>query len=447
MRSVNHKYLFAIILSLAPTLAVGQLLDRAQTETTYDGHTDVPAPTPSSTPVERDHSSVAALSLNDLENIALRHSPTLAGAAARVDAARGERLQVGLYPNPTIGYHATEVGNLGTAGQQGGFIAQRVVTGGKLRWNRAVAGMGVRESRFQYDVQQQRLLSDVRIRFYDALVTQQRVTLTSELARIGDDLVAASNKLLAGRQISENDLLLAEIEAEESHILNDNAHNETIEAWRRLSATVGLPSMEVTPLSGEYDADVPEYTWDDCYAMVLYQSPELEAARARIDRARFAFRRAEREPIPDIDLMVSVRHHNITKSDVANIQIGIPIPIFNANQGNISKAQAEWIAACQEVKRLELQLQDRLAVVYRRYPNARQQVNRYKQRILPRARRSLDLSTHGYNQGQVEYLTLNTSQRTFVRVNLSYLAAVRQLREKAILIEGKLLSGSLSSRP
>lgn len=386
------------------------------------------------------------LTLADLEEIALEHNPTLVTAEARVDAARGQWEQAGLYPNPVIGYHATEVGNLETAGQQGGFISQRFITAGKLRLDQAVASRKIQEASFLFDVQQQRVLSDVQVRFYDALVAGRRLELTKQLARIGDELVAASEKLLKARQISENNLLQSEIEAEESHVLDDNARNENVEAWRRLAAVIGVPMMKVTPLQDDLDQDLPRYTWEDCYTMVVKQSPELAAARARVERARASIQRAGREKIPDIDLSVSVRHHNVTGSDVANVQVGIPIPIFDANQGNVQTAQAEWIAARNDARRIELDLQDRLAVAFRRYANAHQQADRYNSRIQTRARRSLDLVTDGYQKGQVDYLMLITTQQTFVRVNLAYLDAVREFREAMAVIEGQLLSDSLSQR-
>jgi cobalt-zinc-cadmium efflux system outer membrane protein len=392
-------------------------------------------------------SKPSALTLADLEGIALENNPTLATATARMNSARGRQVQAGLYPNPVIGYHATEIGNLGTAGQQGGFIGQRFITAGKLRLDQAIAGKQVDESHFRFHAQEQRVLSDVRVRFYDALVARKRVQLTQELARIGDELVASSKKLKEGGQISPNDLLQAEIEAEQSHILLDNARNQNSEEWRRLVAVIGMPAMEPTTLTGELDADIQHYDWEECYSLVLADNPELIAAQARVDRARISTTRARKENIPNIDLFVSVRHHNVTESDVANVQVGIPIPIFDANQGNIQSAYSELIAAENSVKRIELDLQDRLAVAYRRYSNARQQVDRYTKRILPRAQESLDLVTDGYKKGQVVgYLTLITAQRTYIQVNLAHLDATRELRESTVVIEGQLLTESLSNR-
>lgn len=383
--------------------------------------------------------------MTDLEKIAFRHNPTLAASTARTRAARGRRLQAGLYPNPVIGYHATEIGNLGRAGQQGGFISQRLITGGKLRLDQAIVGKEIDEAHFRFHAQGQRVLSDVRIRFYDALVAQRRVDLTRELTSIGDELVTATKKLQAGGLGTENDVLQAEIKADEAHILVDNAQNQMAEAWRRLATVVGLPTMQRTPLAGDLDSELPSLDWDSCYAMVLGAHPELNAARTRVDRAAIVICRTRKEPIPNVDLSVSVRHHNVTKSEVANVQAGIPIPLFNKNQGNIRAAQAEWVAACQEVKRIELDLQDRLAVAYRRYANARQAVDRYSQRMVPRAERSLRLVTDGYEMGQVQYLTLLTAQQTYLQVHLSYLDSLRALRTSSAVIEGQLLSGSLTT--
>ena len=187
-----------------------------------------------------------------------------------------------MYPNPVIGYHATQIGNLQTAGAQGAFITQRFITGGKLQLDQTIAGKDIDETHLQLHVQQQRVLSDVRVRFYDALVAQRRVDLTKELARIGNELVKATETLIAGRQGTENDLLQAEIKADESHILLDNATNEHTETWRRLAAVVGMPTMRTTLLVGELNDQLLNFDWDGCYAMVLDNNLELNAARTRV---------------------------------------------------------------------------------------------------------------------------------------------------------------------
>ena len=403
----------------------------------------VPEPEPVALPESA--SLAPPLTLDALIEMAFQHNPTLAMAAARIGAARGAQVQAGLYPNPMVGYSGMEMGNEGTPGMQGAIIGQRIITGGKLRLDQAIAGRQVAESNCLFHAQEQRVLSDVRVRFHVALVAQERLNVTQQLVRIGDDLGRATEQLVEGRQAAENDLLQARIEAEQARILLDNSHNEYIEAWRRLAAVVGVRALAPASLAGNTEEVTPEYDWDECHRLVLAGNPELAAARQRVERLRLTVVRARRENVPNLDLMVGIRHAYMTDSDTVGVEVGMPIPILNRNQGNISRAQCETVMAIKEVERIELDLQDRLAVAYRRYRNAAQQVQRYQASILPPARRSLDLVTRGYESGQVEYLALLIAQRTYYQVHLAYLTALQEWRTSAAVIEGQLLTGSLGS--
>ena len=54
--------------------------------------------------------------------------------------------------------------------------------------------------------------------------------------------------------------------------------------------------------------------------------------------------------------------------------------------------------------------------------------------------------TAGYRQGEFNYVTLLTAQRTFFQVNLAYVEAIRDLRSATVAIEGNLLADSLQQR-
>jgi outer membrane protein, heavy metal efflux system len=384
-----------------------------------------------------------SVSLAELEQMALANNPTLGVASANVGAARGRQIQGGLRPNPTIGYMAEDIGEDDTAGMHGGFVSQEFVTGGKLRLNRAVGAREVQERQFLFDAQQLRVLSDVRLRFYDALVAQRQVELSEELARLSGQSSDASLRLFEGQQISQSDLLQAQIDAEEAGILARQAGNRYAEARQRLAAVVGTSEPQLAPLSGSLEDEIPNYGWDETYARILSQNPTLAAAQMRIERARLALQRARRENVPNVEVMASVGHMYQTGDDVAGVQVGIPLPICNRNQGNILTADAELIAAQNDSRRIELELQDRLATAYRRYANAREQVERYRAQILPRAQQSWDLVARGYREGQVDFLVLLTSQRTYTRVNLMFVEALAELRQAVTLIDGMLLSDSL----
>ena len=381
--------------------------------------------------------------LSALEALARVHHPSLAIAAAHLTARQSGRVQAGLYPNPEIAYRGMEMGNLGTPGMQGAMVRQQFITGRKRQLDTRLADQEVSEWTARYEAQQQRVRGDVQRQFYATLVAQRYLDLTRELAQLSGQLATATQQLVEAHQETENSLLQAEIQAEESQILWHNAAQRRTAQWRQLAAGVGLPQLPLTELSGDLTVDLPDYSWPQAENLVFAHHPWLMAANARHQRAALAVQRAIKEVVPNIDVSVMVQHMYPSNSDTTSLIIGFPIPIWNQNQGQIAQTRAELVAAENDIRRVELELRSRLADTYGHYANARQVVQRYRQRILPRARQSLDLVRNGFERGQIDYQTLNQSQQTFVRTNLAYLDALGRLRDTASLMESQLMS----SRP
>ena len=399
----------------------------------------------SNVPVVFRSGSTAARTVVELETMALEQHPSLGIAKASVEAERGRQRQAGLFPNPVIGYRGDEMGNRGTPGMQGGFIRQRIVMGNKLSLAADVAGRRVLERQYQAEAIRKRVVSDVRVQFYETLVVQQRVELAAQLVRLGDELARATAKLVEGEQVAANSLLQAEIEAEQARTLLENARNELVEATRKLAATVGDVSLDVGRLEGNVTSGMSDMDWDDCRRLILEKHPQRQAARARVATTELAILRARRQVVPDLDVRVGIGHMYSTGSDVTGVMVGVPLPIFDRNQGNVARAEAELVQARYELERLDVDLFHRAATAFRKYANARQQARRYAEQILPRASKSLELVRNGYRQGQVRYLVLLTTQRKYVEVNLSYLESIRRLREAVTIIESQLLTGAAVS--
>lgn len=386
------------------------------------------------------------MSLSEWESMAEQNNPTLTQAAARIQAAKAQALQVGLYPNPRVGYQGTEIGDEGQAGQQGGFIGQEIVTNGKLRRNRESAEQVVRQLECAWVAQRGRVVNDVRRAFYDVLVAQRAVELTDQLVRIGQEGVRAAEGLLKAKEVSRVDVLQAKIEADSARILAEKARNRHNAAWRNLAAVSGVPNMPMAPLTGELQEGLAVLTWDEAVGRVLSESPVASEAQAGVARAEAILSRECAEQIPNFDLQAGLQYDNATRDTIAGVQVGVPVPIFNRNQGNIRRAQYDLTAARAEVRRVSLELQQRLAVSFEQYQNARCQVEKYASEILPNAQTSLDLVAAGYRQGEFNYVTLLTAQRTFFQVNLAYVEAIRDLRSATVAIEGNLLGDSLQQR-
>ena len=128
---------------------------------------------------------------------------------------------------------------------------------------------------------------------------------------------------------------------------------------------------------------------------------------------------------------------------IANLQLGMPLPLFNKNQGNIQEAYAELRKAELDVERTKLAIRSRLASTYEVYLNSWNEVNQYTHHILPDARAALDLVVRGYEQQQFDILTVLDAERTFAKANLAYIKSLQDMGITKIVIEGSLLVGSL----
>jgi len=388
-----------------------------------------------------------SVTLESLEEIALANNPTLVQATAQIRAARGHCLQEGLYPNPTIGYVAEEIGNEGAAGQQGGFVRQEIVTAGKLRLRQNVAGHEVVEAEHAYQSQRRRVLADVRAAWYEILVAQRIVQLNQQLATIADEAVKAATELLEAQEVGRVDVLQAEIEVGSTQLKLHEAENRLAAARKRLAILLGTPDIDLGSISGHLEEELPPLNWDDSLQQLKDGSPQLAEARSAVERARCAVARENAEKTPNLDVRAAVQYDDAVGDSFASVELGMPWPLFNRNQGNICRAQAELTAAKKEVERLDLSLQARLATAFQHYQNAQYDVERYTTEILPKAQASLDLVRSGYRQGEYDYLTLLTAQRTFFRANLAHLESLLQRQTSRVSIEGFLLAGGLDGRP
>jgi cobalt-zinc-cadmium efflux system outer membrane protein len=395
------------------------------------------------TPAQAAGAQPAIITLADVQSIALANNPTLAQSASRVDAARGRWLQAGLYPNPSVGYMAEEIGMAGTAGMQGVGVSQEIVRGGKLSLDRAAASYVVVQTQQEFEAQRLRVLNDAQMQFYNLLVAQRAMEINDELAGLAQRGFETVERLYSAEEASRVDVLQARVERNTVRLAADNARNRYQAAWRRLAAVIGAPTLQPVKAVGDLEAVIPELSWDESLAKLLATSPELAAAQADVQRACWTLRREQAEPIGNINLQIGAQHDNESGDNVASVTAMVPVPIHNRNQGAVRAAAAELRAAQADVARLELELQTRLAAVFERYANARQQVDRYAREVLPDARTSLELVTRGYREGELAYLALLESQRTLSRANLVYLSALEQLWESSIAIEGLVLTDSL----
>lgn len=380
--------------------------------------------------------------LDTFEQLAMSTNPTLTELQARVDAANGRWVQVGLKPNPVAGVSGQEIGNENAAGQYGAFVGQEFVTANKLELNRNAAAWNVKRAEQELEVQRLRVLTDVRRSFYSVRVAQERVKVAEELQNIASQAVEKAKELIKVQE-PETVLTQAEIEAELAAILVDNARTQREAQWRGLIAVVGQPGIPVQDVGGELTTNAPRVAWEQTLDRIRRESPEVAAAAASVEQSRWALQRASVQATPNVTMQAGVFYDDASSDPFATLQLSLPIPIYDRNQGGIAEAHANVLAAEKAIERVELSLQQRLAAVYQQYEQARQQASRYEVTILKKAKRNLDLNRQSYEAGDSAYLAVLTAQRSYSQARLAWLNSLEQLWSATVQMDGLLLTDSL----
>ncbi|HQX50450.1 MAG TPA: TolC family protein [Planctomycetaceae bacterium] len=388
--------------------------------------------------------STASISLSDLQQMALSRNPTLSQAHALIQQAQGNWVQSGLYPNPVIGYDGN--GNNGLFDAQGAYISQSFVTAGKLKLNRAVASHDVQRARQEAHAQNLKVMNEIAVRYTVALGAQRRVATTEELLKIAEDGVKTSERLFEGEEVSRADVLQARLHLNQTLVHLRDASYTSDAAWKQLGNVVGWPELPPSRLEGHLEDDVPDIDADVAWQHLLDGNPLLYAARSRASAARIQVRREEVQPYPDVKVTAGAWHDRISPPNaMLGVNVGIGLPVFDRNQGNIRAATGELIAAESEVARLELVLRDAMAAAYQRYQSARNQVQTYHDLILPTAEENLALTLKGYEAGELDFMRVLTARRDLFEARGNYITSLTDLKVSAIEIRGMLLTGGLDA--
>lgn len=324
-----------------------------------------------------------ALTLQDLERMALERNPAIGQARSAVNAAAGRAKQAGFYPNPILSAVGEEIsgGPIIRGGEFGAGIQQRIVTAGKLGLSRRIAEQDQKEIEAEADAQKHRVLNAVRLLYYQALGDQRLIEVRTDLARLARRAVAISRELANVGQADRPDLLAADVEAERIELELVTAQNARERTWRQLAAVVNNPALKPAPLKGDLE-NPPKLELEQALEKIFNESPELRAANVDVARSELALRRARAEKIPDLLVSGGVRYNRELLEQGATpgtlrpvgkegfFDIGVEIPIFNRNQGNVAASRAELERSRLGVDRTRLALRSRLATAFKEYQDA-----------------------------------------------------------------------------
>ncbi len=374
-----------------------------------------------------------ALTLAQLQHLALTNSPLIRQAAADVEANRGALIKARAYPNPTFGYEADTIGTgildpRGGGGYQGAFIDQVIKTGGKLKLAEAAARMDLYNSQLALRRAQTDLMAQVRGGYFAVLVAQENIRVNRALVKFTDEIFRVQVELVKATQAGPYEPMQLRVLAYQARGNLLQARNRYVSAWKQLAANIGLPGIPPTQLAGRVDMAIPVIDARKALAKILSTHTDVGTAEYGILRARYNLRQAQVTPIPDVEVRVMVQKDFTTAPFLTtpSLQVSAPIPIWDQNRGGIIQAQGQLLRAVEESHRVRDDLTQRFADAYERYDNNRRLLEYYQRHILPDQVRVYKgvWDRHNVTTGEVSFGDVVTAQQTLAAAITTYVSTL-----------------------
>jgi cobalt-zinc-cadmium efflux system outer membrane protein len=228
--------------------------------------------------------------------------------------------------------------------------------------------------------------------------------------------------------------------------------NSLREEWRSLASVIGQPGMLMATVAGDLEKGWPELNEEQAVEAIANESPALRIADATTLRAQAILASARRQPIPDLQLRAGLEYNNellgsvpFAKGWEGIAEVGVQLPIFSRNQGEIAAARAEIDRAGSEKRRIALTLRERAASTVDQYANARLMAIEYRDEMLPRAKKAYALMLEKYGDMLAAYPRVLDSQRKLYELQAEYIAALEGVWTNGIALQGYLLTDGLEA--
>lgn len=413
---------------------------------------ELPAYRPPRVPAAADPSARPAmalddpLQLNDALAAALMHNPDLASFAWDVRIAEARALQAGLWPNPELEAETEGIAQNGDAfglSETTIRLTQPILTANKLAKRRRVADFGSELAAWDYEAARLDVLTTVVQRYVDVLATARVVTVNEQSLALAEQVFETVSRLVDAGEISSIERRRAAVELSEARIALQQAHRGLRSARAGLAGAIGLVDAPLGEVEGELPAptDVPPL---ETLLPLLEMNPAVARWEAETAQRKARVSLARAQAVPDINVGVGLQRFDETDDYAGVISFGLPLPIFNRNQGEVLEARFDLAKARAQRHAAVVAVRVELTQAYQDMQAAREEIQLLQEEALPAARSAYEDIRTAYRQGGRPLLDVLDAQRTHFALEARHVAALADYHQSAAQLE-RLVGQTLES--
>ena len=365
------------------------------------------------------------VSVDDALQLALKQNPTLLSQQASLLSTKAGETTAALRPNPTMNFAAEQLrpGQSQQDAQYTVSLGQPIELGGKRQRRIDSARAATQVATYQLVDARRQVVLLVRTSFASALIAREQLALAEANLKTLDDTERIQRLRAEKGDISQLELL--RIQVQRFTFARDAADARQALEAAKIALRTAAGSLNIADdfeIVGDLDfKDIPLDR-----AMLVQRAldnrPDLRAAEADRARARADHRLARANAWWDITPLIE--YQRIGPDDTIGFGISFPLRIFDRNQGEIERTQAEIarVDAVREATALQVLAAldtDRQAALIQR-----DRVVSLRDDYLPKATRARDTVEYAYRRGGQSLLDFLDAQRSYRETALAHLQAL-----------------------
>ena len=404
-----------------------------------------PSPAPASIAAGSLVPPVVRLNLSEAMALFLKQNLDLLIAKYGIDSSKGQQITARLFPNPVaqIGNVAsfTQGNTLAKTGALTVQVQQLFELAGKRGYRIESAGFGVQSAEADFEDAVRQLGFTIKDAYYRVLVAQRRLALAEEnrdrFARILDVNTIRFKK----GYIAEVDLIRIRLQVVDfqSQVIESIQEGESARAdLRQLLRLSPASKLELTT---EMDYRRVDPDMGKLRLVALDVRPDIKSRRALVAQREADLKLAKAFRVPDVTIGAGYAVQGSRGPDnqqMGILNLGVPLPLFNRNQGGIVQAEVGVQSAQAELDRTVNQVENQVDVAYHNLLQSRRLVEAYLAGVLEDARSTFTIVERAYERGGATILDLLDAARTSRTIQQNFIEALFSYQRNLFQLESSV---------
>jgi cobalt-zinc-cadmium efflux system outer membrane protein len=384
------------------------------------------------------------LSLQEALELALMRNPELAAFSHGARAAEARLLQAGALPNPKLEIGVEEYDRADAEWESvetAIVIAQTFELGGKRQWRKRVAEAEGDLAEWDYQSKRLDLIAETARRFVEVLVFQERLKLARSTVELAQETSRAVDERVKAGKAAPPQLSKSEAELEMTRLDAQGAEAALGGARAKLAGMWGAEGVVFDKVAGSMDHVQEKVPPLETLREKLIMNPDLGRWNAELHLRRSVLASEKAARIPDLEASAGYNQFEEDGTDAFAFGVGIPLPVFDRNRGNITAAMHDLAKAEYEVSAVKVALEVELTATHKNLTAAHRRVVSLRSKVVPAMEQAYEGAKQGYREGKFGFLEMLDAQRGLFEARALALNAVKEYQIALINIQRLTSSG------